>query len=144
MEPLKGDAGGGDKPEAARPTQLSCLIVEDSPMMRQLLVFALARVKNLRVTEADDGIDGMRKLASARFDLIITDINMPIMDGLKLVKRVRSDPTHRDTPIIIITTEGSHEDRQRALSLGANAYITKPIQAPQVIAKVKELLRIEG
>ncbi len=124
--------------------QFSCLIVEDSPMMRQLLVFALARVKNLRVTEADDGIDGMRKLANARFDLIITDINMPIMDGLKLVKRVRSDPTHKDTPIIIITTEGSQEDRQRALSLGANAYITKPIQAPQVIAKVKELLNIEG
>jgi two-component system, chemotaxis family, chemotaxis protein CheY len=120
----------------------SCLIVEDSPMMRQLLVFALARIKNLRVTEADDGIDGMRKLANAKFDLIITDINMPIMDGLKLVKRVRSDPTHKETPIIIITTEGSQEDRQRALALGANAYITKPIQAPQVIAKVKELLKI--
>ena len=122
--------------------QHSCLIVEDSPMMRQLLVFALARIKNLRVTEADDGIDGMRKLANAKYDLIITDINMPIMDGLKLVKRVRSDPTHKDTPIIIITTEGSQEDRQRALALGANAYITKPIQAPQVIAKVKELLKI--
>ena len=112
-------------------------------MMRQLLVFALARVKNLRVTEADDGVDGLRKLASARFDIIITDINMPIMDGLKLVKRVRSDPTHSATPIVIITTEGSQEDRQRALQLGATAYITKPIQAPQVIAKVKELLKIE-
>jgi two-component system, chemotaxis family, chemotaxis protein CheY len=68
---------------------------------------------------------------------------MPIMDGLKLVKRVRSDPTHKDVPIIIITTEGSSEDRSRALQLGANAYITKPIQAPQVIAKVKELLKID-
>jgi two-component system chemotaxis response regulator CheY len=65
------------------------------------------------------------------------------MDGLKLVKRVRSDPVHQSTPIVIITTEGSQEDRQRALQLGANAYITKPIQAPQVIAKVKELLKIE-
>ena len=102
--------------------EYSCLIVEDSPMMRQLLVFALARVKNLRVTEADDGVDGLRKLASARYDIIVTDINMPI---------------------IIITTEGSQEDRQRALQLGANAYITKPIQAPQVIATVKELLKIE-
>ncbi len=127
---------------SASAQQHSCLIVEDSPMMRQLLVFALARIRNLRVTEADDGIDGMRKLANAKYDLIITDINMPIMDGLKLVKRVRSDPTHKDTPIIIITTEGSQEDRQRALALGANAYITKPIQAPQVIAKVKELLKI--
>jgi two-component system chemotaxis response regulator CheY len=123
--------------------EFSCLIVEDSPMMRQLLVFALARVKSLRVTEADDGVDALRKLAASRFDIIITDINMPIMDGLKLVKRIRSDQIHKDTPIVIITTEGSQEDRQRALQLGANAYITKPIQAPQVIAKVKELLKIE-
>ena len=123
--------------------EYSCLVVEDSPMMRQLLVFALSRVKHLRVTEADDGVDGLRKLASTKYDVIITDINMPIMDGLKLVKRVRSDPTHKETPIIIITTEGSTEDRQRAMALGANAYITKPIQAPQVIAKVKELLKIE-
>jgi two-component system chemotaxis response regulator CheY len=123
-------------------SEYTCLVVEDSPMMRQLLVFALSRVKNLKVTEADDGVDGLRKLAGNKFDLILTDINMPIMDGLKLVKRVRSDPMHKETPIIIITTEGSTEDRQRALQLGANAYITKPIQAPQVIAKVKELLKI--
>src|SRR5215204_3967412 len=97
--------------------EYSCLIVEDSPMMRQLLVFALARVKNLRITEADDGVDGLRKLANARFDLIVTDINMPIMDGLKLVKRVRNDPVHKDTPIIVITTESAHEDRQRAMDL---------------------------
>ena len=125
-------------------SEYSCLIVEDSPMMRQLLVFALSRVKNLKVTEADDGVDGLRKLAGNKFDLILTDINMPIMDGLKLVKRVRSDPMHKETPIIIITTEGAEEDRQRALALGANAYITKPIQAPQVIAKVRELLGIEA
>lgn len=109
-------------------------------MMRQLLVFALARIKQLTVTEAEDGVDGLRKLAQGKFDLIITDINMPIMDGLKLVQRIRSDETHKDVPIIIITTEGSQEDRQRAMALGATAYITKPIQAPQVIAKVKELL----
>src|ERR1700704_6422865 len=112
-------------------------------MMRQLLVFALCRVKGLRVTEAEDGVDGLRKLAGGKFDIILTDINMPIMDGLKLVKRVRTDPTHKNTPIIVITTEGSSEDRKRALELGANAYITKPIQAPQVIAKVKELLKID-
>jgi len=124
--------------------EYTCLVVEDSPMMRQLLVFALSRVKNLKVTEADDGVDGLRKLAGNRYDIILTDINMPIMDGLKLVKRVRTDPMHKDTPIVVITTEGSDEDRQRAIALGANAYITKPIQAPQVIAKVKELLKITG
>ncbi len=126
------------------PQEFHCLVVEDSPMMRQLLVFALSRVKQLKVTEADDGVDGLRKLAAGKFDIILTDINMPIMDGLKLVKRVRTDPVHKDVPIVVITTESAEEDRQRALSLGANAYITKPIQAPQVIAKVKELLGIEG
>lgn len=112
-------------------------------MMRQLLVFALARVKRVQVTEAEDGVDALRKLASGKYDLIMTDINMPIMDGLKLVKRIRSDEKHAQTPIIVITTEGSTEDRQRAMALGANAYITKPIQAPQVIQKVKELLKLE-
>ena len=125
------------------PSEYQCLVVEESPMMRQLLVFALSRVKQLRVTEADDGVDGLKKLATGKFDIILTDINMPIMDGLKLVKRVRMDPVHKDVPIIIITTESAEEDRQRALSLGANAYITKPIQAPQVIAKVKEFLKID-
>jgi two-component system chemotaxis response regulator CheY len=124
-------------------TDYSCLIVEDSPMMRQLLVFALMRVKNMRVTEAKDGVEALRKLAQARYDIILSDINMPVMDGLKLIRRVRTDPMHRDTPVVVITTEGSDEDRQRALQLGANAYITKPIQAPQVIATVKELLSIE-
>ena len=119
-----------------------CLVVEDSPMMRQLLVFALARIKVLKVVEADDGAHPLRKLTTAKFDLIITDINMPVLDGLKLVKKIRSDEVHKDVPIMIVTTEGSAEDRQRALQLGANAYITKPIQAPQVIAKVKELLKL--
>ena len=83
--------------------------------MRQLLVFALSRVKQLKVTEADDGVDGLRKLAAGKFDIILTDINMPIMDGLKLVKRVRTDPVHKDVPIVVITTESAEEDRQRAL-----------------------------
>jgi two-component system chemotaxis response regulator CheY len=120
----------------------SCLVVEDSPMRRQLIVFALARVKNVTVTEADDGVVALKRLAQGKFDLIITDINMPIMDGLKLVKRIRSDETHKDVPVIVITTEGSSEDRARAMALGASAYITKPIQAPQVIATVKDLLKL--
>ncbi|MDP2344521.1 MAG: response regulator [Deltaproteobacteria bacterium] len=123
-------------------TLLHALVVEDSPTMRQLIVFALSRVKALKVVEADDGVDALKKLSQQHFDVLITDINMPMMDGLKLVSMVRKDEVHKDIPIIIITTEGAQEDRQRALSLGANAYITKPIQAPQVISKVKELLKL--
>ena len=92
--------------------------------------------------EATDGVDALRKLAAARFDVIVTDVNMPVMDGLKLVRRIRTDAIHKDVPIVIITTEGAETDRKRALELGANAYVVKPIQAPMVIATVKELLKI--
>jgi len=122
---------------------LKCLVVEDSPTMRQLLVYALRRIPGMETEEAEDGVDALKKLASSgRPDIIITDINMPIMDGLKLVQRVRADEKLRDVPIVIITTEGGAEDRARALALGANAYITKPIQAPQVLRQVKELLKM--
>ncbi len=122
--------------------EFQALVVEDSPTMRQLIVFALRRIPSLAVTEADDGVDALKKLQAGRFNILITDINMPIMDGLKLVSLVRKDDNHKEIPIVIITTEGAQEDRQRALSLGANAYITKPIQAPHVINTVKELLHL--
>ncbi len=120
------------------------LVVEDSPPMRKMIVFALARIRELSVEEADDGVDALRRIAQEKFDIIITDINMPILDGLKLVKRLRADEVYRDVPIVIITTEGAAEDRQRALALGANAYIAKPIQAPQVLAIVRETLGLEA
>lgn len=122
--------------------KLNALVVEDSPPMRKMIVFALSRVRELTVVEADDGVDALRQIAGQKFDIIITDINMPILDGLKLVKRLRADENYKTVPIVIITTEGAEEDRQRALALGANAYITKPIQAPQVISLVREILEL--
>jgi len=118
------------------------LIVEDSPTMRQLIVFALKRIRGLTIVEANDGVDGLKKLSADRFDLILTDINMPIMDGLKLVSLVRNDPNYKSVPIVIITTEGASEDRERALALGANDYITKPIQTTQILDVAKRLLNI--
>ena len=105
-----------------------------------MLAEALSRIPGVTVVEAQHGLEGVRALANEQFDLVITDINMPVMDGLKLVKHVRSDPRHAKTPIVIITTEAGPKDRDRALSLGANAYIQKPIQAPQVIKAVRKLL----
>lgn len=116
------------------------LVVEDSPTMRQLIVFALKRIRSFRIVEASDGVDGLKKLSSDTFDLILTDINMPIMDGLKLVSMVRNDPKYKAVPIVVITTEGAIEDRERALALGANEYITKPIQTTQILNAVKRLL----
>ena len=120
--------------------KIRALVVEDSPTMRQLICFALKRLKEIDVVEADDGVDGLKKLSGGQFDIIFTDINMPVMDGLKLVSLVRSDEKYKNIPIVIITTEGAAEDRQRALNLGANAYITKPIQAVQVVDCAKTLL----
>lgn len=118
------------------------LVVEDSPTMRQLIVFALKRIRSFRIVEASDGVDGLKKLSSDTFDLILTDINMPIMDGLKLVSMVRNDPKYKAVPIVVITTEGAIEDRERALALGANEYITKPIQTTQILNAVKRLLAL--
>ncbi|PLX99302.1 MAG: response regulator [Desulfuromonas sp.] len=118
------------------------LVVEDSPTMRQLIVFALKRVRGLNITEANDGVDGLKKISAEKFDLILTDINMPIMDGLKLVSLVRNDPNYKDVPIVIITTEGANEDKERAMAIGANDYITKPIQTTKIIDVTRRLLNI--
>ena len=116
------------------------LVVEDSPTMRQLIAFALKRIPGSKIVEANDGIDALKKLSAQKFDVILTDINMPIMDGLKLVSMVRNDPSHKTIPIIIITTEGAEEDRKRGLALGANAYIAKPIQTADLLSVVNEIL----
>ena len=118
------------------------LIVEDSPTMRQLLVFALKRLKDTEIVEASDGMDGLRKVTSDHFDLALIDINMPVMDGLKLISLIRSEDSLKEMPIVVITTEGATEDRERALTLGANEYLTKPIQANRVLAVAKDLLKI--
>lgn len=117
------------------------LIVEDSPTMRQLLVFALRRLKDVEIVEAQDGMDGLRKVSSDHFDIALIDINMPVMDGLKLIRLMRDEETLKQIPIIVVTTEGADEDRERALALGANEYLTKPIQANRVLAVVKDLLK---
>jgi two-component system chemotaxis response regulator CheY len=117
------------------------LVIEDSPTMRQLIRFALNRIPGAEVIEASDGVDGLKKLSSSRVDLILTDINMPIMDGLKLVNLVRSNESYKDVPIVIITTEGAREDKERAMALGADAYITKPIQSAILLSTVQELLK---
>jgi two-component system chemotaxis response regulator CheY len=118
------------------------LIVEDSPTMRQLLVFALKRLQGVEVVEAKDGMDGLRKVTSDHFDLALVDINMPVMDGLKLIHLIRDEESLKGMPIVVITTEGANEDRARALALGADEYLTKPVQANRVLAVVKGLLKL--
>lgn len=108
--------------------------------MRQLIVHAISRIEGLEVIEAGDGLEALKKIRAASFDILLTDINMPLLDGLKLISMVRKDDDHRDIPIVVITTEGAQEDRDRAMSLGATAYLTKPIVSSAVIEKVRDLL----
>lgn len=123
-------------------TEFRALVVEDSPTMRQLLCAALKRIPGMQTVEAEHGADAIRRLAMWKFDLIVTDINMPVMDGLTLIARIRAGTTHRETPIVVITTEGAHSDRERALELGANEYLIKPLQAPVFLALAQNLLRL--
>ena len=121
---------------------LHALVVDDSPSMRTQLRYALGRLPGVVTSEAADGADAWRKLQSAAFDILLTDINMPVLDGLKLVALVRQGGAHQRIPIVVVTTEGAEADRRRALALGASTYLVKPVQAPQVVDAVRILLRI--
>jgi two-component system chemotaxis response regulator CheY len=118
----------------------SILIVEDSSTVRQMLTLNLKQLSGCRITEASNGAEALAKLSAQPVDLILTDINMPVMDGLKLVGFVRQNESLKGIPIIIITTKGADEDRERGLALGANAYIPKPIQASSLMQTVRKLL----
>jgi two-component system chemotaxis response regulator CheY len=120
------------------------LIVEDSPTMRQLISFSLKRIQNSKIVEASDGVDALKKLSEGKFHLIIADINMPMMDGLKLLSIIRKDPQYNNVPVIIVTTEGAEADRDKGMKLGANAYLSKPIQTNDLVKTVKDLLKIHG
>ena len=124
--------------------ELRALIVDDSAAMRRQLSVALQRVAGLRSVEAADGADAWRKLASGTFDILLTDVNMPILDGLKLIALVRAGGAHQRIPVVVVTTEGAEADRRRALGLGADDYLVKPVLADQVVEAVRRLLWITG
>jgi two-component system chemotaxis response regulator CheY len=116
---------------------LRALVVDDSPMMRRSVALALSRIPRLTCEEAQDGAEGLRKFTAAPFDLVVTDVNMPLMDGLKLIHHLRQGGHHR------VPIESADEDRQRALSLGASAYLIKPVQAKEVLDTVRQLLSLD-
>ena len=117
----------------------TALVVDDSSAMRRQLSQALQRM-GISTVEAQDGADAWRRLQHGGVDIILTDINMPLMDGLKLTGLVRAGGLHQRTPIIVITTESAEADRRRAEALGANAYLVKPVQSQEVADVVRRLL----
>ncbi len=123
--------------------QIRALVVDDSQAMRRSIMYALQRLSGMVCTEAQDGAEGLKKLTQGRFDLVLTDINMPLMDGLKLISHIRQATDHRNVPIVVITTESAAADRERAMRLGASAYLVKPVQAKVVLDTVRDLLKLE-
>ncbi len=116
------------------------LIVDDSKTVRNLVAFIMKK-EGFSITTAEDGLDGLEKLyAAEHVDLIISDINMPRMDGFTFIKTVREQDAYRDLPIVVLSTEGQEHDVQQGLSLGANLYMVKPAQPDKMVKNVRMLL----
>ena len=116
------------------------LIVDDSKTVRNLVAFIL-KAEGFKVPTAEDGLDGLEKLyAMESVDLIMSDINMPRMDGFTFIAQVREQDIYKDIPIIILSTEGEDRDIQKGIQLGANLYMVKPAQPDKMVRNIKMLL----
>jgi len=117
----------------------SILVTDDSAIMRMFLVMNLRRMLRVNITEAVNGQDALTKLTNGKYDLLLTDMNMPEMGGAELVRSVRT-VLKSDMPIVIITTKGEVNDRDLGMSLGANSYLTKPVDVKELIKAVLKYL----
>src|SRR3989304_10000796 len=116
------------------------LVVDDSATTRMLISLTLKKEGVYRIVEVSNGREAVDKLSVEPVDCVLTDINMPQMNGLDLISYIRSQHREPKLPIIVITTQGEEEARDRGMAQGANAYLTKPISAPKLVSLVKELL----
>src|SRR5437868_14809445 len=122
---------------------MKVLVVEDSSSMRAYLTTILesgSESYDLEIVEAASGFEALKTLPHHKFDAILTDINMPDINGLELVSFLKTHPLYKTTPIMVISTESTEEDRSRATALGVEEYLRKPFQAPVLIAKLRKLL----
>ena len=116
------------------------LIVEDSKAIRSMIRVSLEEAGVFYVVEAGNGFEALKTLPTRRFDLIITDINMPDINGLELIGFVKSNPAYRDIPLVIVSTEKTEEDVKRGLALGAAGYVVKPFTRADLMAAVEKVL----
>ena len=118
------------------------LIVEDSRATRELLAAALEVLDGVEVFTVVSGFEALKVLPRHRFSLIITDINMPDINGLELINFVKKNPHYRHTPLFVVTTEGREQDRDRGLQLGADEYLVKPFQSEILTALARRYLKL--
>lgn len=115
------------------------LIAEDSASVRKFVSLAL-KMQGYRVIAAVDGMDALEKLPGEKIDLLITDLNMPNIDGIKLIKTIREDPEFRDLPIIILSSLSKDEDINQGIEAGANSYLIKPFNQKRVQYEVSKYI----
>lgn len=119
---------------------MKIMIVDDCPTTRKLLGIYL-RGKGYDLVFAENGIDALEKLSREKINLILSDLNMPYMDGIELLRSVRSDPNLSHLPFLMVTTEADEDEKKRALDLGANGYLVKPVTAEIILQNIKSILR---
>jgi two-component system, chemotaxis family, chemotaxis protein CheY len=120
----------------------TALVVEDSAIMRGIIVSSLSNLQDVRAVEAPNGFEALRKLPQEKFDIILTDINMPDINGLELLSFLKNHPHYRTIPVVIISTEKSETDRKRGLELGADDYLTKPFEPGELENIIRKILNI--
>ena len=118
------------------------LIVEDSPASRTYIAATVEAVPGVEAFTTSSGFEALKLLSRQRFDLIITDINMPGINGLELINFVKKNPTYRNTPLFVISTEGRDQDRQKGLALGAVEYLVKPFRPQDLEGLLMRYLNI--
>lgn len=117
------------------------LFVEDSPTMRRIISNSLQRIGFVDIIEAENGVDALSKLEGQKIDLVVTDWNMPEMNGAELVKVLRSMPELGEVPIVMITTRGMRDDVMTAMKLGVNGYVIKPFTPDVLKAKLESVMK---
>ncbi len=117
----------------------SILAVDDSSSMRQMVAFTL-KGAGYQVVEAADGQEALNKAKSQKFDLVITDVNMPVMDGITFIRQLRGEPSYKFTPMLMLTTESSMDKKAEGKAAGATGWIVKPFNPDQLLNTVKKVL----
>jgi two-component system chemotaxis response regulator CheY len=115
------------------------LIIDDSAVFRKIISVHLKNA-NFELIEAGDGLEGLKKLSEHEIDLIVSDMNMPNMDGISFIKKAKEDPKYKFTPIIMLTTESQPEKKEQGINAGAKAWLTKPFSPEELLDTISKLM----
>lgn len=119
---------------------MNILIVDDCQTTRRLLGHYL-KTRGYSLVFAENGLDALEKLGTEMINFVVTDLNMPYMDGMELVKTMRSDPAWSELPVLMVTTENDDEERQKAFNNGVNGYIVKPVSGDDIAQNIEAIMK---